>query len=53
MAAFITISVGPDVETAEPILVSDDPAIIGAAIEALLDRISWRRSRATPQSQSD
>lgn len=43
MAAFITIAVGPDEERAEPVFVSDDPKIIGAAIDALLDRMGQPR----------
>lgn len=39
MAAFITIAVGRDPECAEPVFVSDDPAIIGAAVDALLERL--------------
>lgn len=46
MAAYITITVGPDEEHAEPVFVSDDPAIVGAAIEALLERMGGRRSEA-------
>lgn len=45
MTAYITIAVGPDLDRAEPVLVSDDPRIVRAAVEALLDQIDGLRRR--------
>ena len=40
MAAYITIAVGADIEQAQPVFVSDDPSVIGATLEAVLERIT-------------
>jgi len=52
VSAYLTISVGTDTDGAEPLLVTDDPAVLGAAVEALLRRLGRPdQSESRPASQ--
>lgn len=51
MKAYITISVGECGEDANPVMVSDDPGVIDAALTALLRRIDPEPTVARGESR--